>query len=98
GVTMTLTGAESRATVTDANGDYHFEDMLPDGNYSLSASRSGYTFEPATQGFAPFGPYDRQTNFGATAVTPVSVALTNPQPDTHFPAPGQITIDAAASS
>lgn len=98
GVTMTLSGAESRVTTTDANGDYRFDDLVTDGNYALTATKAGYTFEPPTQGYAPFGPYDRQTNFGATAFTPVTVALTSPLPDTHFPAPGQITIDAAASS
>lgn len=98
GVTLTLTGAENRTTVTDANGDYLFADMQPAGNYALVASKPGFTFQPATQGFAPFGPYDQQFGFYAIENTPVSVALTEPVAGSRYTAPGEITMKAEASS
>lgn len=98
GVTLTLTGAQNRTTVTDNNGNYAFTDMLPTGNYALVASKTGYTFEPPTQGFAPFGPSDQQVGFISYAVTPVSVSLTGPAAGSTFTAPAQIAISADASS
>jgi hypothetical protein len=45
GVTITLTGAASDTTVTDANGDYSFSG-LSNGNYTVTPSKSGYKFRP----------------------------------------------------
>jgi len=45
GVTITLTGAESDTTVTDAKGDYRFAG-LQNGSYTLTPNKTGYRFRP----------------------------------------------------
>ncbi len=51
GVTMTLGGAITATTMTDANGNYTLCDCpkggLPDGNYVVTPVLAGYTFSPA---------------------------------------------------
>lgn len=47
GVTITLTGTGSSTTITDSSGNYSF-DNAADGNYSLTASLSGYSFSPGS--------------------------------------------------
>ncbi len=52
GVTVTLSGASSYSTVTDANGFYTLSN-IPEGNYTLSASKTGYQFYPPGVGYSP---------------------------------------------
>lgn len=47
GVTVTLSGAASRTTTTDNNGNYNFSGLAP-SSYTITPSRSGYTFNPAS--------------------------------------------------
>src|SRR5207249_3295924 len=51
GVTMTLTGSQSASTQTDGTGNYSFTGLAPGGNYTVTPSRSGFTFNPANQAF-----------------------------------------------
>ncbi len=46
-VTVTLSGAATGTTTTDANGAYSFA-SLANGSYTLTPSKSGYTFSPAS--------------------------------------------------
>jgi Carboxypeptidase regulatory-like domain len=46
GVTITLSGAASGTTTTDANGNYNFGG-LANGSYTITPSLTGYTFSPA---------------------------------------------------
>jgi uncharacterized protein (DUF2141 family) len=46
GVTMSLSGKDTGTTVTDINGKYTFNNLLP-GNYTVSAAKSEYAFKPA---------------------------------------------------
>lgn len=46
GVTMTLSGANSATVTTDANGKYAFG-SLEEGDYTITPSKSGFTFTPA---------------------------------------------------
>ena len=48
GVTMTLSGDASGTTTTDASGNYSFTG-LPNGNYTVTPSMSGYSFTPASR-------------------------------------------------
>lgn len=45
GVTITLYDSLTRTTTTDESGNYSFPG-LPAGNYTVTASKPGYTFEP----------------------------------------------------
>src|SRR5215831_1786617 len=47
GVTVTLTGVVTASTTTYANGNYAFG-TLRKGSYSLTPSKPGYTFNPAS--------------------------------------------------
>jgi N-acetylneuraminic acid mutarotase/surface antigen len=47
GVTITLTGASSNSTTTDASGNYTFTG-LANGSYTITASKTGYSFSPAS--------------------------------------------------
>ena len=47
GVTVSLTGASTTTTTTDADGNYAFAGAL-NGSYTLASSRTGYAFSPAS--------------------------------------------------
>ncbi len=47
GVTITLTGAADRTTVTNNNGDYKFV-SIPTGNYTVTPTRDSFTFTPVS--------------------------------------------------
>jgi hypothetical protein len=47
GTTIALTGASTASTTPDANGNYTFSGLL-DGNYTVTPTKSGYTFNPAS--------------------------------------------------
>jgi hypothetical protein len=49
GVIVTLSGSQSATTVTDANGNYAFNNLAPGGSYSVAPSKSGFTFAPVLQ-------------------------------------------------
>jgi hypothetical protein len=51
GVTMTLSGAQTGSTTTDGSGNYTFSGLAPGGNYTVTPSRTGYTFCPASLSF-----------------------------------------------
>src|SRR5262249_29264281 len=51
GVTMTLSGSLSTSTSTDSSGNYSFAGLTPGGNYTVTPSRAGYSFTPASQSF-----------------------------------------------
>jgi PKD repeat protein len=49
--TVTLTGTLSRTTQTDSNGNYSFTNLTANGNYTVTISKSGYTYTPPTRTF-----------------------------------------------
>jgi hypothetical protein len=46
GVTINLTGSQSRSTITDANGNYSFADVETNGFYSVTPVFANYSFSP----------------------------------------------------
>jgi len=48
GVTMTLTGASSASTTTASDGTYSFAGLSA-GSYTITPSKTGYTFSPTTR-------------------------------------------------
>jgi fibronectin type 3 domain-containing protein len=75
--TLTLSGAASRSTSTDASGKYSFT-SLPNGSYIVAPSQSGYSFSPATSAVTINGASNTSVNFVASAVAapvPHSVTL-----------------------
>ncbi|HEX8069879.1 MAG TPA: carboxypeptidase regulatory-like domain-containing protein, partial [Pyrinomonadaceae bacterium] len=49
GVTVTLSGAASATAITNVDGSYFFPNGLPNGNYTVTPSRPGYTFTPVNR-------------------------------------------------
>ena len=50
-VTMTLSGSQTGTTQTDSGGFYTFADLAAGGNYTVTPSKSPYTFVPANRTF-----------------------------------------------
>ncbi|MGC8654771.1 MAG: N-acetylmuramoyl-L-alanine amidase, partial [Candidatus Kryptoniota bacterium] len=46
GVSMNLTGAINASTVSDASGNYSFSNLSGGGNYTVTPSKTGYSFSP----------------------------------------------------
>ncbi len=75
GVTMSLTGAATASTTTDASGNYTFSG-LANGSYTVTPSKSGYTFSPASIAVTISGANQTGKNFTATAVPTYSISGT----------------------
>jgi photosystem II stability/assembly factor-like uncharacterized protein len=50
-VTMTLTGTLSATTTTNGSGIYTFTNLPAGGNYTVTPSKTGYTFNPPSRTF-----------------------------------------------
>ncbi|MGE5799889.1 MAG: hypothetical protein ACM337_06135 [Syntrophaceae bacterium] len=74
GVTMTLTGTSSGATVTDASGNYGFGD-LEWGTYTVTPTLAGYRFTPAFRNVYLQGSNGEGFNFNASRPMQVSTYL-----------------------
>jgi hypothetical protein len=49
GVTVTVSGAASGTTTTDANGNYHFSNLPAGQSYTFTPTLSGYLYAPSSQ-------------------------------------------------
>ena len=74
GVTVNLSGARSRKTITDGNGNYRFENVDSGNFYTVTPSRVNYNFNPDNRSFSLSG---SKTDAVFTA-TPDSVIVANP--------------------
>jgi hypothetical protein len=68
GVTLTLAGPASATTVTVAGGQYAFPALL-NGSYTVTPSRAGYTFSPASRAVTVSGADQTGHDFTASALT-----------------------------
>ena len=50
-----LNGTQNRKTITDANGNYNFDNVETTGAYTVVPSRSNFTFSPSQRAFSQFG-------------------------------------------
>jgi hypothetical protein len=55
GVTINLSGSESREAITDSSGKYGFDSVETNGFYTVTPSRANYTFNPANRSFSLLG-------------------------------------------
>jgi subtilisin-like proprotein convertase family protein len=74
GVVIKLSGTQSRKTITDANGNYRFDNVETSGFYSVTPSLQSYHFNPEVRSFSQLG---NTTNavFTATRDAAISVRL-----------------------
>ncbi|HPR63624.1 MAG TPA: pre-peptidase C-terminal domain-containing protein [Thermoanaerobaculia bacterium] len=68
GVTITLSGAASNTTTTDTSGNYSFSG-LSNGSYTVTPSRSGYTFSPTSRSVTISGANQTGQNFTSSVVS-----------------------------
>jgi Tol biopolymer transport system component/photosystem II stability/assembly factor-like uncharacterized protein len=61
-VTMTLSGTATSNTITDANGNFVFPDLLP-GNYTVTPTKLGFTFNPGNLSFTNLSADQLSANF-----------------------------------
>ena len=55
GVGIRLGGTQNRLTVTDAAGNYHFDNVETNGFYTVTPTRANYSFDPPAQSFSALG-------------------------------------------
>jgi len=67
GVTMALSGASSGNAITDASGNYAFTG-LDNGSYTITPSKTGFTFSPTSSSQTVSGANITSVNFIATSV------------------------------
>lgn len=65
--TVTLSGAASATVTPDASGNFSFN--VPNGTYTVTPNRSGYSFTPANATVTVSGQAVSGVNFSAVAVT-----------------------------
>jgi hypothetical protein len=72
GTTVTLSGGMSASTTSDASGNYSFSG-LPNGSYTVTPSKTGFTFTPANQPVTINGA-NATANFTIAAVPTFSIS------------------------
>ena len=75
GTTVTLAGGANRTFVTKADGGYHFYG-LPDGAYTVTPTRTNFTFAPASRAVTLAGADAPAEDFAATLSNPLSISGT----------------------
>jgi hypothetical protein len=55
GATVNLSGTQSRKFITDANGNYRFDNVETSGFYTVRPTRTNYSFSPAERSFGQLG-------------------------------------------
>jgi hypothetical protein len=68
GATVVLSGVATASTTADGSGNFKFSG-LPNGNYAVTPSHTGYTFSPTSQSAPINGANVTGINFTATAQT-----------------------------
>jgi hypothetical protein len=68
-VTITATGSSTATATTDANGNYRLQDLIPGGNYTVTASKSGFTFSPVDYSFTNLASDLSQADFTTASAT-----------------------------
>jgi RHS repeat-associated protein len=81
GVTMTLSGAASGSAATDASGNYAFTG-LANGTYTVTPSKSGYTFTPWSLSVTLSGANQTGKDFTAAASCTAPAISVQPQSQT----------------
>ena len=81
GVAIRMSGTQSRITITDSNGDYHFDNVETIGFYTVTPARPNYTFSPSQRSFSQLG---QHTDAAFTAFANNIGSIVNPLDTTEF--------------
>ncbi|HEV7745972.1 MAG TPA: DUF4214 domain-containing protein [Pyrinomonadaceae bacterium] len=55
GAVIFLSGGQTRKTITDADGNYQFGEVVTGGFYTMTPSRANYSFSPGARSFSQLG-------------------------------------------
>jgi glucose/arabinose dehydrogenase len=55
GAVIRLSGTQTRRLITDANGNYQFDNVPTSGSYTVTPARANYTFNPFNRSFSQLG-------------------------------------------
>jgi hypothetical protein len=77
GTVVNLSGTQSRKTITDANGLYHFDNVETNGFYTVTPARANFSFSPASRNFSQLAQQTEAPftgSAGGDVVNPVDTA------------------------
>jgi predicted extracellular nuclease len=72
GAVVNLAGSQTRTFITDANGNYAFENVETSGFYTVTPSRANYSFSPASRSFSQLGNHTEAVFTGSSSATVVN--------------------------
>jgi glucose/arabinose dehydrogenase len=72
GAVIRMTGTQNRKTITDVNGDYHFDNVDTSGIYTLTPSRVNFSFNPSERSLSQLGNSTNAPFLGIPAGTNVN--------------------------
>lgn len=96
-VTVTLTGALTTATTTDASGNYSFTG-LANGAYAVTPSGTLLNFTPPNRSVTINGANATSVNFTASAVAPTTFSISGTVSPSSLGAGAQVTLSGAANA
>jgi hypothetical protein len=74
GAVVRLSGTQSRKTITDANGNYRFDNVETTGFYTLTPARANFSFGPSQRSFSLLGDHT-EASFTASSFGDVTNPL-----------------------
>ncbi|HEV2829766.1 MAG TPA: ExeM/NucH family extracellular endonuclease, partial [Pyrinomonadaceae bacterium] len=78
GAVVNLTGTQNRKFITDANGNYRFDNVESNGFYTVRPSRVDFAFSPAERSFSQIG-IQTEAAFTASPLVGVTSLLDTPE-------------------
>ena len=72
GAAVRLSGTQNRLTITDAEGNYHFDEVDTNGFYIVTPSRANFAFSPNQRSFSQLGAHTDAVFTGTPAGTVVN--------------------------
>jgi hypothetical protein len=84
GVTVALSGTTAGSAVTDSGGNYSFSGLTAGGSYTVTPSKTYYTFSPALQSFASL----TSNQAASFAAVPVTFSISGHATQSGSPLPG----------
>lgn len=76
-ITMMLSGSQTATTTTDVNGFYHFDGLAANGTYTVTPSKTDFTFTPSSQTFSNLTE-TKIADFTGNLITDLSLSLDCP--------------------
>ncbi|HEX8284060.1 MAG TPA: SBBP repeat-containing protein, partial [Pyrinomonadaceae bacterium] len=98
GVTLKLAGAQTLTTRTDGQGNYSFPAVAGCRDYTLTASASNISFDPASRTYAYLSQNQSFADFKGTPQPAPTVSLTSPAPNATYETPATVRVAAAAQA